>query len=64
LLNVLSCLIHGIRELADEERRKARGSFGRRDAFFRALRCEMSRYLHDDWTGFLLAIAGEAPDDS
>jgi hypothetical protein len=24
----------------------------------------MSRYLHEDWTDFLLAIAGEAPDDS
>jgi hypothetical protein len=59
-LNVLSYLIHGIQELADEEYRKARGSFGRRAAFFWALRYEMSRYLHDDWTDFLLTIAGEA----
>ncbi|MDR3192565.1 MAG: hypothetical protein LBT87_05825, partial [Treponema sp.] len=64
LLNVLSCLIHGIQDTADEEYRKARGSFGRRDAFFWALRYEMSRYLRTDWTDFLLAIAGEAPDDS
>jgi hypothetical protein len=64
LLNVLSYLIHGIQDMADEEYRKARGSFGRRDAFFWALRYEMSRYLHEDWTDFLLAIAGEAPDDS
>jgi hypothetical protein len=61
LLNVLSYLIHGIQDVADEEYRKARGSFGRRDAFFWALRYEMSRYLHDDWTDFLLTIAGEAP---
>jgi hypothetical protein len=64
LLNVLSYLIHGIQDMADEEYRKARGSFGRRDAFFWALRYEMSRYLHKDWTDFLLTIAGEAPDDS
>ncbi|MDR3123406.1 MAG: hypothetical protein LBU16_06460 [Treponema sp.] len=64
LLNVLSYLIHGIQDMADEEYRKARGAFGRRDAFFGALRYEMSRYLHTDWTDFLLAIAGEAPDDS
>jgi hypothetical protein len=30
LLNVLSYLIHGIQDMADEECRKARGSFGRR----------------------------------
>jgi hypothetical protein len=64
LLNVLSYLIHGIQDMSDEEYRKARGSFGRRDAFFWTLRYEMSRYLHEDWTGFLLTIAGEAPDDS
>jgi hypothetical protein len=64
LLNVLSYLIHGIQDVANEERRKARGSFGRRDAFFRALRYEMSRYLHDDWSDFLLAIADESIDDS
>jgi ATP phosphoribosyltransferase regulatory subunit HisZ len=64
VLNVLSYLIHGIQDVADEEYRKARGSFGRLDAFFRALRYEMSRYLHEDWTDFLLTIAGEAPDDS
>ncbi|MDR2629580.1 MAG: hypothetical protein LBC60_01505, partial [Spirochaetaceae bacterium] len=64
LLNVLSYLIHGIQDMADEEYRKTRGNFGRRDAFFWVLRYEMSRYLHGDWTDFLLAIAGDAPDDS
>jgi hypothetical protein len=34
------------------------------DAFFWALRYEMGRYLHEDWSDFLLVIAGEAPDDS
>jgi hypothetical protein len=64
LLNVLSYLIQGIQEAADEEYRKARGTFGRRDAFFWALRYEMSRYPHEDWTGFLLTFAGEPLDDS
>jgi hypothetical protein len=64
LLNVLSYLLHGIQDLADEKYRKARASFGRRDAFFWALRYEMSRYLHTGWTDFLLTIAGDAPDDS
>jgi hypothetical protein len=62
LLNLLSLLFHGIQDLADEDYRKARASFGRRDAFFWALRYEMSRYLHDDWHHFLMTIAGEEPD--
>jgi hypothetical protein len=62
MLNVLSYLIHGIQDLAEEEYRKARSSFGRRDAFFWALRYEMSRDFHETWTDFLLTIAGETPD--
>jgi len=63
LLNLLAFLFHGIQDNADEDYKKARASFGRRDAFFWALRYEMSRYLHDDWHDFFLTIAGEeAPD--
>jgi hypothetical protein len=62
LLNVYSYLIHGIQDIADEDYKKARSSFGRRDAFFWALRYEMSRYFHEDWHSFLMTIAGEAPD--
>jgi hypothetical protein len=58
LLNLLSLLFHGIQDLVDEDYRKARASFGRRDAFFWALRYEMSRYRHEDWHDFLMTIAG------
>jgi hypothetical protein len=57
-------LDYGIQDIADEDyvgsvaSLKARSSFGRRDAFFRALRYEMSRYLHENWRHLLLAIAG------
>jgi hypothetical protein len=47
-LNVLSYLIHRIQDMADEEYRKARGNFGRREAFFWALWYEMRRYPHED----------------
>jgi hypothetical protein len=42
--------------------RKARASFGSWDAFFWALRYEMSRYPHENWHYFLLTIDGKAPD--
>jgi hypothetical protein len=38
LLNLMSFLFHSIQDLADEDYRQARASFGRRDAFFWALR--------------------------
>jgi hypothetical protein len=62
LLNLLAFLFHGIQDICDEEYRKARGSFGRRDAFFWALRYEVERYLHDDWTSLFLTLAGDTPD--
>jgi hypothetical protein len=37
-------------------------SIGRRDAFFWALRYEVSRYLYQNWHELLLTIAGDAPD--
>jgi hypothetical protein len=56
-------LFHGIQDLVDEDYKKARASFGRRDAFFRALRYEVSRYLRQDWHELLLSIADDdAPD--
>ena len=41
LLNVFSYLMHGIQDIVDEDYKKARASFGRRDAFFWGLRYEM-----------------------
>jgi hypothetical protein len=64
LLNLMSFLFHGIQDIADADyvgsgaSLKARASFGRRDAFFWALRYEMSRYLHENWRHLLLTIAG------
>jgi hypothetical protein len=63
LLNVLAFLFHSIQELVDEDYRAARGAFGRRDALFWALRYELYRYKHTDWTLFFLHIAGPIPDD-
>jgi hypothetical protein len=62
MLNLLAFLFHGIQDLVDEDYKMARTSFGRRDAFFAALRYEVCRYLHLDWHILLLTIAGEAPD--
>jgi hypothetical protein len=61
-------LFHGIQDLVDEDYKgsgaslRARAAFGRRDAFFWALRYEVSRYLHQDWRTLFLTIAGDAPD--
>jgi hypothetical protein len=62
MLNLLGFLFHGIQDLVDEDYKRARASFGRRDAFFWALRYETSRYLHQDWHELLVTIAGDAPD--
>jgi hypothetical protein len=62
LLNVLAFLFHSIQDALDEDYQAARKSFGRRDAFFWALRYEICRYLHDDWSLFFLTVAGQAPD--
>jgi hypothetical protein len=62
LLNLLAFLFHRIQDKADEEYREARGSFGRRDAFFWAFRYEINRYLHESWQGLFLTLAGNAPD--
>jgi len=62
LLNILAFLFHSIQDALDEDYQAARKSFGRRDAFFWALRYEICRYLHDDWSLFFLTVAGQAPD--
>jgi hypothetical protein len=61
LLILLSFLFHGIQEWADEEYKKARAYYGRRDAFFWALRTLMSLYLFENWRDFFLTTAGEPP---
>jgi len=48
MLNLLAFLFHGIQDSADENYKNAHVSYGRLAPFFRALRYEMSRYLHDD----------------
>jgi hypothetical protein len=63
LLNILAFLFHSIKELVDEDYRVARGTFGRRDALFWALRYEIYRYNHTDWSSLFLHIAGKVPDD-
>jgi hypothetical protein len=62
LLNLFSFLIHGLQDLADEDYKKARASFGRRDEFFGALRYEIRKYLHPDWHELFTSISDEPPD--
>jgi hypothetical protein len=59
---VFSYLIRGIQDIADEDYQWARSTFGRRDAFFWALRYEIDHHFYDDWHSSLMTIAGEAPD--
>jgi hypothetical protein len=61
LLNVLALLFHSIQGLIDEDYRAARDSFGRRDPLFWALRYEICRSRHEDWTLFFLTVAGKIP---
>jgi len=58
LLNLLSFLMHSIQDSIDLLYQAARSSFGRRDAFFWALRYEMSRYLHPNWSSLFSSLAG------
>jgi hypothetical protein len=62
LLNLLAFLFHSIQDKMDEGYREARGAFGRRDAFFRAFRYEINRYLHESWQGLFLTFAGNTLD--
>jgi hypothetical protein len=62
LLDLLSFLIHGLQDLADDDYQKARASFGRRDEFFEALRYETRQYLHNSWN-VLFSFIAEDPLD-
>jgi hypothetical protein len=46
LLNVFSYLIHSIQDIVDEDYKKARSAYGRRDAFFWGLRYEITHHFH------------------
>jgi hypothetical protein len=58
-LNLLAFQIHRILALIDEDYKKARDSFGRRDAFFNAMRFST---LHESWQDFMIFIIGDEPD--
>jgi hypothetical protein len=53
--------MHSIQDSIDLDYQAARNSFGRRDAFFWAMRYEMSRYLHPDWLSLFSALLGILP---
>lgn len=62
LLNLPAFLYHGIQALPGDGCRNARASFGRKGDFFRALRYETCRYLHECRRGLSLPVSGPAPD--
>jgi hypothetical protein len=62
LLNLLAFLCHGLQDLADDDYKEARASFGRRDAFFWTLRILMSRFLFEDWHSFFSFVIGSDND--
>jgi hypothetical protein len=62
LLNLLAFLFHGIQVLGEDEYRKAYTSFGRKDDFFWALRCETVRSFHENWHDLFLTVSGIVPD--
>jgi hypothetical protein len=59
LLNLLAFQFHTIVALCDEEYRKARASFGRRDSFFHHMQAALYYALHETWRDFLIFIRGE-----
>jgi hypothetical protein len=62
LMNLLGFLLHSTQDLADLSYQKARATFGKRDAFFWAMRYETSRYLHLNWLSLLSTLAGIDPN--
>jgi hypothetical protein len=60
--NVLSFLIHGLQDLADDDYKQARAAFSMRDEIYAALRSETSYHLHTTWTELLNLLAGIDPD--
>jgi len=63
LLNLLAFQFHTILELCDEDYRKARASFGRRDSYFQHMQAALRYALHESWRDFLLFVLSEDPDD-
>jgi hypothetical protein len=61
-LNLLSVQFQGILQHIDEEYREARGSFGRREEFFKGLRFSPRRFLHESREDFMLFIIGDEDD--
>jgi hypothetical protein len=62
LLNLLGFLFHGIQEWADADYQAARGYYGRRQAFFDALRTLIGIILFDTWESLFSVTAGNDPD--
>jgi hypothetical protein len=62
LLNLVAFLFHTVLYLGDEQYRAARNRSGRRDNFFSALRYIFSRFLHKNWSAFILFVWGDEPD--
>lgn len=62
LLNLLAFLFHTILYLGDEQYRVARDRSGRRDNFYTALKYTFSRFLHEDWSAFIVFVWGDEPD--
>jgi len=63
LLNLLAFQFHTILELCDEDYRKARASFGRRDSYFQHMQAALRYALHESWRDFLLFVLSEDIDD-
>jgi hypothetical protein len=63
LLNFLAFQFHTILELCDEDYRKARASFSRRDSYFQHMQAALRYALHQSWRDFLLFVLDEDSDD-
>jgi hypothetical protein len=62
LLNLVAFLFHTLLFLGEEQYRGARNRSGRQDNFFSALRYIFSRFLHENWSAFILFVWGDEPD--
>jgi hypothetical protein len=61
LLNLPAFLFHTRLFLGDEQYWAARDRSGRPDNFFSALRYIFSRFLHENWSAFILFVWGDEP---
>jgi hypothetical protein len=60
-LNLISYLIHGLQDLADDDYKKARKTYSSRKEFFGAMRHETSYHLYQDWEELLGLLAETVP---